>query len=127
MSEGERCPVCGGLKARTLDQLSESGYCWRSYEYCCKTYPYRQTIARLESALAAAQFENEAWRALAEWCAHRPQRRINHQELFGQVSVSAQDGVGNERTSDWALTPGLAAVDLSRKLNLIAPAGKETT
>jgi hypothetical protein len=85
----------------------------------------RVQVDRLKQSLAAAQLENAAWRALAERMAVDPHS--------GAVVAYRKDGdhiveyLCSHDTPARGATWGQAAYALARKLNLIAPAGKETT
>jgi hypothetical protein len=131
-SQGAECEDCHQTRAI----ICVAGYAdWESalcedHAHLAEVNTINARVASLESALAAAQLENEAWRALAAWRSNWLGQEVGEftpSRVGYRVNGVKHSRVGSAVQTGFGETTGAAAVDLARKLNLIAPFGKETT
>jgi hypothetical protein len=96
----------------------------------------KERVARLESELASARAENEAWRALNDWgqrefCDVTGAMLASSDGAPVRYSMRAHVYGGTHATGPYwygeGPTPQAAAIDLARKLNLLPTGAKETT
>ncbi len=86
-------------------------------------------VAQRDTELAAMSRECEAWRKLAEWESTPGLSPRAHGVMFHDrtdTGIYSVDGARSDGTAEWGsgLTVQDAAIELARRLGLIAPDGK---